>query len=328
MSKKISRRTFGLAGLAGAAGLAMPRLARAQGYPTKPVRIIVPFGPAGSSDISARTLQNPLQQALGQTIIIEHRPGAGSNIGTAAVARSDPDGYTLLVTSSAFVVNPTLYAKVPYDAYKQFAPIADIADAPNVLVSNPAKGFKTLKDAIDFAKANPGKLNVASPGVGTTPHLAIELLKQRAGIDVVAIPYQGGGPAAQAMLGGQTDLFFSAMPNIYSHLTAGTMTTLAISSDKRWPGLPDVPTFIESGFPNFLTYTGHLMLAPAGTPPEIVEKLSGAVVEIIKRKEIQDQFLKLGYFPVGGGEEVAKARVARDIPFYGDIIKKANLVIK
>jgi tripartite-type tricarboxylate transporter receptor subunit TctC len=197
-----------------------------------------------------------------------------------------------------------------------------------VLVSNPANGINSLKEVVDRAKAQPGKLNVASPGLGTTPHLAIELLKQRAGIDVVTIPYQGGGPAAAAMLGGQTDLFFSAMPNIYSHLTAGTMKTLAISSDKRWPELKDVPTFIENGYPNFLTATGHLCLAPAGTPPEIVKKLSDAIVAVIKQSEIQAQFLKLGYFPVGGGEQAAKERIARDIPFYGEIIKAAKLVIE
>lgn len=326
---KLTRRTFSLAGLSGLAGLAVPAIARgATDYPTKPIRIIIPFGPAGSSDISARTLQNPLQQKLGQSIIIEHRPGAGSNIGTAAVARSDPDGYTLMITSSAFVVNPTLYAKVSYDAYKQFAPIADIADAPNVLIANPKSGFKTLKDVIDFAKQNPGKLNAASPGIGTTPHLSLELLKQRAGIDFVIVNYQGGGPAGQAMLAGQTDLFFSALPNIYSHLTAGTMRTIAIASDRRWPGLPDVPTFVESGFPNFLTYTGHLFLAPTGTPPEIVKKLSDATVEIIKRPDVSEQFFKLGYFPVGGDAEAAKARIARDIPFYGEIIRKAKLRIE
>jgi tripartite-type tricarboxylate transporter receptor subunit TctC len=261
----------------------MPRAWAQSDYPTKPIRIIVPFGPAGSSDISARVLQNPLQTLLGQSVIIEHRPGAGSNIGTAAVARSDPDGYTLLITSSAFVVNPTLYTKVTYDAYKQFAPLADIADAPNVLVATPQSGLKTLKDVIDRAKAQPGKLNVASPGIGTTPHLSIELLKQRAGIDIVAVPYQGGGPAAQAILSGTTDMFFSALPNINAQLEAGTLTCLGIAADKRWPAFPSVPTFIESGFPNFLTSTGHLFLAPAGTPAAIVKKLSDAAVEIIKR---------------------------------------------
>jgi tripartite-type tricarboxylate transporter receptor subunit TctC len=329
MRKSITRRAFGLTALAGAASVAMPRLGRAQGdYPNRPIRIIVPFGPGGSSDIAARVLQNPLQQTLGQAFVIEHRPGAGSNIGTAAVARSDADGYTLLITSSAFVVNPTLYAKVTYDAYKQFAPIADIADAPNVLVSTPASGLTSLKQVIERAKAQPGKLNVASPGIGTTPHLSIELLKQRAGIDIVAIPYQGGGPAAQAILAGQTDLFFSALPNINAQLEAGTLKCLAIAADRRWPGLPDVPTFIESGFPNFLTATGHLFLAPAGTPPAIVKKLSDATVELIKRPEIAEQFFKFGYFAVGGGEEVAKARIARDIPFYGEIIEKAKLRIE
>jgi tripartite-type tricarboxylate transporter receptor subunit TctC len=328
MTSKLSRRAFG-AGLAGAAALGLARPALAQGnYPNKPIRVIVPFGAAGSSDISARLLQAPLQQALGQPFIIENRAGAGSNIGTAAVARAEPDGYTILITSSAFVVNPTLYAKPTYDAYKQFAPIADIADAPNVLLVSAKSQFKTLKDVIDYAKANPGKLNVASAGIGTTPHLAIELFKQRAGIDVVAIPYSGGGPAAQAMLGGQTDLFFSAMPNIYSHLTEGTMRGLGISSEKRWPELPDMPTFIEAGFPNFITATGHLILAPAATPAEIVKKLSDTAVEIIKRKDISDQFRKLGYAPVGGGQEAAKARIAHDIPFYGEIIAKAGLKIE
>jgi tripartite-type tricarboxylate transporter receptor subunit TctC len=327
--KTFTRRAFNGAALAGAATLALPRGMRAAtDYPTKPIKIIVPFGAAGSSDISARTLQNPLQQKLGQSLIIENRPGAGSNIGTAVVARSEADGYTLMITSSAFVVNPTLYAKPTYDAYKQFAPIVDIADAPNVLLASTKSGLKTLKDAIDYAKANPGKLNIASPGIGTTPHLSIELLKQRAGINIVAIPYQGGGPAAQAMLAGQTDLFFSALPNIYGQLQAGALTALAFASAKRWPGLPNVPTFIESGFPDFITATGHLFLAPAGTPDEIVQKLSDTTEEIIKRPAVSEQFLKLGYFPVGGDRAAAKARIAHDIPFYGDIITKAKLRIE
>jgi tripartite-type tricarboxylate transporter receptor subunit TctC len=324
----MTRRGFGLAGLAGAAALAAPSLARAQTFPSKPIRVIVPFGAAGSSDISARLLANPLQQILGQPIVVENRPGAGSNIGTVAVARSEPDGYTLLITSSAFVVNPTLYAKPAYDAFKQFVPLADIADAHNVLLTSPKSGLKSLKEALDHAKAHPGKMNVASPGLGTTPHLSIELLRQRAGIDITPIPYQGGGPAAQAMLGGQTELFFSAMPNIYAQLLSGAMVPLALAADKRWPDLPNVPTFIESGFPNFLTSTGHLFLAPAGTPAEVTNKLADAAEKVLARKEIREHFVKLGYSPVGGGAEVAKKRIANDIPFYGDIIKKANLQIE
>ncbi|MBX6427186.1 MAG: tripartite tricarboxylate transporter substrate binding protein [Variibacter sp.] len=330
MRGRITRRAFALAGVAGAAALGLRGTAAlGQGdYPTKPIRIIIPFGPGGSSDISARVLQSHLQQLLGQPLIVEHRPGAGSNIGTAAVARSDPDGYTLLITSSAFVVNPTLYAKVPYDPYKQFAPIADIADAPNVLVATPQSGLKSLADVIARAKAEPGKLNGATPGIGTTPHLSFELLKQRAGLDIVLVPYPGGGPAAQAVLSGTTDLFFTAMPNIYGQLQSGALKALAIASDRRWPDLPDVPTFIESGFPNFVTSTGHLFLAPAGTPPAIVKKLSDATVQVLKRPEIVEQFLKLGYFTVAGDAETAQARIARDVPFYGEIIAKAKLRIE
>lgn len=327
MRQTTRRQALGLAAAAAGAGLAAP-FARAQSnYPNKPIRIIVPFGPAGSSDISARVLQQPLQQALGQPVIIEHRPGAGSNIGTAAVARAEPDGYTLMITSSAFVVNPSLYANPPYDAFKSFAPIADIADAPNGLVATPQSGFKTVADVVAFAKAQPGKLNGATPGIGTTPHLSFELFKSRAGVDIALIPYAGGGPAAQAIISGTTELFFSAMPNIYSHVHAGSIVALAVASNRRWPDLPNVPTMVESGYPGFITDTGHLFLAPAATEPAIVDKLSRAAVEILQRPEIKEQFLKLGFFAVGGDTQAAKARIARDVPFYREIITNAKLRI-
>jgi tripartite-type tricarboxylate transporter receptor subunit TctC len=297
-------------------------------YPQKPIRIIVPFGPGGSSDVVARLLQVPLQQALGQSIVVEHRPGAGSNIGTAAVARAEPDGYTLLITSSAFVLNPSLYAKPPYDPFKDFAPIADLADAPNVLTASRQSGLGTLGDALERARREPGKLNGATPGIGTTPHLSFEHLKARAALEVVLVPYSGGGPGAQAVLAGTTELFFGALPNSRAHIEAKMVTALAVASSRRWPDLPDVPTFVESGFPGFVMDTGHLFLAPAGTPREIVAKLGRAAVDILQRVEIRQRLLELGYFAVGGGPEAAQARIARDVPFYRDIVTTAKLRIE
>jgi tripartite-type tricarboxylate transporter receptor subunit TctC len=314
--------------LVGLACLDAPPAAAQTEYPQKPIRIIVPFGPGGSSDSVARVLQNPLQQALGQSIVIEHRPGAGSNIGTAAVARAEPDGYTLLITSSAFVLNPSLYAKAPYDPFKDFAPIADLADAPNVLTASKQSGLNSLGEVLERVRGQPGKLNGATPGIGTTPHLSFEHLKARAGIDVVLVPYSGGGPGAQAVLAGTTELFFGALPNSRAHIEAKMVTALAVASSRRWPDLPDVPTFVESGFPGFVMDTGHLFLAPAGTPNEVVAKLGRATVDILQRPDIRERLLALGYFTVGGGPDAARARIARDVPFYREVVTAAKLRIE
>jgi tripartite-type tricarboxylate transporter receptor subunit TctC len=292
---------------------------------TKPIRIIVPFAPAGSSDVLARQLQQPLQQELKQTVIIENHAGAGTNIGTAEVARAEPDGYTLLLTSSAFVVNPGLYKSIPYDPFKDFAPIAALPVAPNVFVTKAGGGINSVADVVARAKANPEKLNYASPGNGTTPQLTMELLKLKAGIQVTNIPYNGGGPATQALLTGTVDVLSTALPGAQGQVQAGTMKGIAVTTTERWPTLPDIPTFKELGYPDITLVTRHFLLAPAATPQAIVAQLTKAMLAVLARDDFKKRVRELGYEPIGGGPDMAKALIAQDVPFFKDLIANAKI---
>lgn len=300
--------------------------ASAQGTAANTIRIIVPFAPAGSSDVLARLLQAPLQQELKQTVVIENRAGAGSNIGTVEVARAKPDGTTLLINSSAFVVNPALYKNVPYDFAKDFEPIAQLPVAPNVFAVNPAKsGITSLADVIARAKADPQKLNYSSPGNGTTPQLAMELFKLKLGVNLTNIPYNGGGPATQALMGGTVDVLSTALPGAQSQIRAGTMKGIALTTNARWPTLPDVPTFKEVGYPDIDLNTEHFFLAPHGTPQAIVDRLSKATQAALARDDVKKRLVELGYAHVFGGPAEAKARIAKDVAFYRQLIANAKI---
>jgi len=298
--------------------------AHAQADSGRTIRIIVPFAPAGSSDTLARILQAPLQQQLKQTIIIENRAGAGTNIGTAEAARAEPDGNTLLLTSSAFVVNPALYVKIPYDPMVDFVPIAALPVAPNIFATNPDNGIKSLAALIARAKAN-GGLNYSSPGNGTTPQLTMELFKLKAGLDITNIPYNGGGPATAALLGGTVDILSTALPGAQAQVRAGKMTGIALTTTKRWVNLPDVPTFTELGFPDITLTTEHFLLAPKGTPPEVIARLTQAVLAVLAQEETKARVLEAGYDPAGGGPDLAKQWIMRDVPFYKDLVANAKI---
>jgi tripartite-type tricarboxylate transporter receptor subunit TctC len=290
------------------------------------IRIIVPFAPAGSSDVLARLLQAPLQDELKQTVIIENRAGAGSNIGTSEVARAKPDGSTLLVTSSAFVVNPALYKNVPYDFVKDFAPIAMLPVSPNVFAVNPDKsGINSLAEMVDRAKTNPQKLNYSSPGNGTTPQLTMELFKLKTGLVLTNIPYGGGGPATQALMGGTVDVLSTALPGAQAQIRAGTMKGIALTTTERWPTLPNVPTFSELGYPDITLNTEHFMLAPAGTPQAVIDRLSKATLAVLARDDVKKRLVELGYLHVADGPDAAKARVAEDVAFYKDLVARAKI---
>ena len=291
----------------------------------KPIRIVVPFAPAGSSDVLARVLQGPLQQALEQTVIVENRPGAGTNIGTAEVARADPDGATLLLTSSALVVNPALYKTIPYDPAKDFAPIAALPVAPNVFATKSNNGFDSLRDIISRAKSDPQKLNYSSPGNGTTPQLTMELFKLKAAVEITNIAYNGGGPATQALLTGTVDVLSTALPGAQEQVRAGAMKGVAITTTQRWPSLPDVPTFSELGFPDITLVTEHFLLAPAGTPPQIIERLSKAVLAVMAQEDLKQRVRQLGYEPIAGAADVAAQRIAKDVPFFKDLVANAKI---
>ncbi|HLZ02735.1 MAG TPA: tripartite tricarboxylate transporter substrate binding protein [Bradyrhizobium sp.] len=303
-----------------------PLAAYAQSGSSGIIRIVVPFAPAGSSDVLARVLQQPLQDELKQTIIIENRAGAGSNIGTSEVARARPDGLTLLLTSSAFVVNPALYKNVPYNFTRDFAPIALLPVAPNVFAVNPKQGgINALSDLIARAKADPQKLNYASPGNGTTPQLTMELFKLKTGASITNIPYNGGGPATQALMSGTVDVLSTALPGAQAQIRAGTMKGIALTTAERWPNLPDVPTFKELGYPDIDLNTEHFFLAPAGTPPEVIDRLSKATLAVLARDDIKKRVVALGYLPKADGPDAAKARIAKDVAFYTDLIARAKI---
>ena len=313
----------GAGALVGAAALGRP--AAAAGYPERPVRIVVPFAAGGPSDLTARLMSVKLGEALGQTFFVENRPGAGSNLGTAAVARSAPDGYTLLVTSSAFVVNPGLYKQVPYDPFKDFAPVAALDTSPNVFIATPASGITTMAQLVARAKANPNELSYASAGVGTTPHLAGELLKIAAGINITHVPYQGAGPAMQAMLSGTLPIMCASLPGAHPHILAGTLRALAVTGGQRWYDMPDVPTMLELGYAGFVSDTFHCMLAPAATPAEIVDRLAAVSLDALKQPAFHDQLRTLGFEVIGDGPDGLRRRIADEVPRFRELIAKAGI---
>ena len=317
-------RSFWLAGALAIllAGLA-PAPADAQSG--KPIRIIVPFAPAGSSDVLARVLQPALQQALGQTVIVENRAGAGSNLGTVEAARAMPDGSTFLLTSSAFLVNPALYENVPYDFAKDFVPIAQLPVAPNVFaVSAKNTAINSLADIVTIAKANPQDLNYASPGNGTTPQLTMELFKLKAGINVTNIAYNGGGPATQALMTGTVDVLSTALPGAQEQVRGGTMKGIALTTMQRWPTLPNVLTFVEAGYPDITLTTEHFLLAPAGTSPAIVDRMAKAVLAALARDDVKAKLAQLGYLIVAAGPDDAKKRIAAAIKDGADALSIAE----
>ncbi len=327
MSGKIrpTRRTW-LQG-AGALALGAPfvRPARAAAYPDRTVRIIVPFAAGGPSDLTARLLSQKFGEAFGQTFIVENRGGAGSNLGTAAVARSAPDGYTLLVTSSAFVVNPGLYKQVPYDPVKDFAPVTELDTSPNVFIATKASGITSIKQLVERAKANPNELSYASAGVGTTPHLAGELLKIAAGINVTHIPYPGAGPAMQSILSGTVPLMCASLPGAHPSIMNGTLTALAVTGPQRWFDMPNVPTMIEAGYPGFVADTFHGMLAPAGTPPDVIDKLVKVALDALQDQTFHEKLRTLGFDVIAAGPDGLRKRIADEVPRYRDIIAKAGI---
>ena len=318
-------RTAGFAiGAMAVPGLGVKQ-ARAAGYPERPIKIIVPFAPAGPTDIMARILSTHLGDAIGGTVIIENKAGAGGNIGIGAAAHAEPDGYTLLITSSAYVVNPGLYASIPYDPYKDFAPIAELGTSPNVIVVSPKLGINSIAELIARAKADPNELNYASPGIGTTPHLSMELLKIVGGIQITHVPFSGAAPAIQAVLGGTTQIACAALPPARPLIESGALKALATTGAHRWFDLPDVPTMVELGYRDFIADTFQGFLAPAKTAPAIVELLSTKSVEILKTPKIAEQLRNDGFEVIANGPEGMRKRIEDEVPKWRDIVAKAGI---
>lgn len=311
-------------GLFAAAVVSTSSAVLAQGsYPTQPVTIVVPTAPGGGVDQIARLLGAEFEKIFGQPFVVENVPGANGNIGTQQVARSEADGYTLLIGSSGFMLSPQTYAEQPYDPVNDFVPIADLAEVPYLFVANKDVGINSIADLIARAKANPEELFYASQ-VGGPPNLMMEAFKLTADISVTHLPTTGGGPNMQAVLTGTAQVSLGSMPNFISQVQAGEITAIAITGDGRWPDLPDVPTMAEQGFSGFFPEATHVFLAPAGTPPEIVQALSEATLEVLGRPEIQETLHAAGFSVVAGGPDVLAARIVADGAAFGGIVEAIN----
>ena len=326
---KLPRRRF-LHLAAGAAVLpAVSHPARAQTYPTHPVRIIVPFAPGGPVDILARLLAQKLSEHLGTQFYIENQPGAGGNLGMGAAARAAPDGYTLVLVSSSYMVNPSLYAKVPYDQAKDFAPVTLPAYAPNVLVVNPSLPANNVQELVALIKANPGKYNFASAGKGTTPSLSGELFKLSLGAnDLVHVPFNGSAPAIQSTLGGHTPIAFVVLSPAVPQIKEGKLRALAVLSAQRSSALPDVPTIAEAGLPGQEADTLMGVLVPIGTPKDIIELLNREIARIVAQPDMKEKLDSIGFVPVANTPDEFAAVIKAETTRWGKVIKEANIKVE
>jgi tripartite-type tricarboxylate transporter receptor subunit TctC len=302
--------------------------ATAQGFPTKPIRIIVPFAPGGNVDITARLVAPGLAEALGQPVVVENKPGAGGTIGADLVAKSPADGYTLLMGSnSTFSVAPSLYPKNPYHPIRDFAPVAMIATAPFVLVTPAAAASKSTRELVTLAKANPAKLTMASAGTGSSNHLVGELFQEISGARFTHVPYKGSGQALTDLMGGQVDLLFDQITSAASHIQAGKLKALMVTAPRRVPMLPDVPTASEAGYASFEATNVTGLIAPAGTPREVVEKLNAATQKVIAQAAIQERLAQIGAAPAGGPPERFGDYIKEDFAKWTRIVKDANVKV-
>jgi tripartite-type tricarboxylate transporter receptor subunit TctC len=289
-----------LAASLSALAMAMPAWAQAQAYPQKPVKVVVAFTAGGTTDILARTVSQQLSEKLKQPFVIDNKPGAGGNLGTELVVRSAPDGYTLIVNSvGPIAVNPTLYGKLPYNPLTDLVPIVQIADVPNVLVIHPSVPANTMEELIAYAKANPGKLNYGSTGIGTSSHLSSFMLSKRVGFEAIHIPYKGAD-ALKDLLAGRIQFMFATIPSVMTHITAGKLKPIAVSSLKRSRSMPEVPTVVEKGFPQFEAGSWFGFFAPKGTPDAVISMVNKAVNEILQVPAIEQQMIAQGADPAGG----------------------------
>src|SRR5262245_11598854 len=307
--------------------LAMATTSARAAYPDRPVRIIVPFAPGGTSDIVARILAGTLSQSLGQSVFVENRAGANGNIGIAAAAKAEPDGYTLIVASSVIVVNPTLSRQATYDPVTDFAAISDLGSSPNVIVARPDAGIKDVADLIARARAKPDEFTFSSPGVGSISQLGAELLKLRANIRMTHVPFTGAGPATQAVLAGTTKLAAVNIGTVIPLIKAGTLQALVQTGNERWFDLQDVPTLAEAGVPNAASETFQALLAPAGTPKEIVERLAKETADTLRRPDLRDKLRNSGFNPVGSGPDALHARIAAEVARWKEVSARAGLKV-
>lgn len=293
-------------------------------WPERTVTIIVPFPPGGPNDLLGRLLAAELAPKLGQSVIVENRTGAVGNIGLATGARAAPDGYTLVVVTVVVLINPNV-AKVAYDPLKDFAPIAYLGAAPNAIITRPASGITSIADLITKAKANPGKLTYASPGLGSVSQLAVELLKLRADIDMTHVPFNGAAPSLQAALAGTTDIAAVSIAGLIGHIRSGTLKALAQTGSEHWHDMPDVPTMAEAGIPNAVVETSQMFLAPTGTPAGIINRLADETRVILAKPEIKEKMLDAGFMVKFEGPDDLHARMVRETQMWKEIVERAGL---
>jgi len=325
-----SRRRVIEASAALAAGIAAPNLLRIgaalAAYPERVVKIVVANSPGGPSDTIARFISAALQESLGKTFIVENKGGGGGNIGMGAVARADADGYTLLLATSAYSVNPGLYASLPYDPFKDFAAVAELATTPNIFTVKPEVPANTMRELVALAKANPDKFNVSTPPIGTTPQLEAEVLKVREGLGRMAsIVFAGGGEALQAVLAGTVQLSSGTLAPALPQIKVGALKGLAVTGINRWPELPEIPTMVEAGYRDFVFETYTALLAPARTPPEIVSLLERETLAILRRPEMRGKLAELGFEVQAKDGKGHMARVTKEVPMFREIITQSGI---
>ena len=301
----------------------------AQEWPAKSVRLVVPFSPGGFADSGARAVSEKLAARLGQPVLIENKVGASGNIGTEMVAKSPPDGYTLLLAfDGTMVINPHVFAKIPFDTLKDFQPVTKLGDAPVIVVAHPSVQVKDLRELIALEKSKSGSLSYGTSGTGNTPHLVGEMLNLRAGTHFVHIPYKGGSQAVADAVGGQIPLVFTAIASAGQFLRSGKLKALGVTSTARVAALPDTPTFIESGLPNFVVNSWVGVLAPAKTPRPIVDRLQRDIAAVLKEPEVRERYAVLGNEPVGNTPDEYAAQIRADLAQWGEIVKRAGVRIE
>ena len=301
--------------------------AGAQGYPNRTLRMIVPFPPGGGTDILARIVAQKLGEKLGQQVIVDNRPGAATNIGMELAARSAPDGYTLLMASIGLAANPSLYQKMTFDPLRDLAPVTLVAMAPTVLAVHPSVPARTVKQFISLVQSKPGKLNYGSYGSGSGAHLAAELFKMTTGLDIVHVPYKGGGPAITGLMSGEVQMVFSSMLPVMPHLKSGRLAAIAIASAKRTAALPELPTFRESGI-DYETGTWFGVLVPTGTPREIVATLHTEIARIVKLPDVQERIAGEGADPIGNTPAEFQAFIKSEAAKLGKVVKAAKITVQ
>ncbi len=316
-----NRRTL----LAAASLMAFARPALAQGFPERPVRIVVPFGPGGGTDNLVRILEPHLRASLGQPVVIENRAGAGGTIGADLVARAPADGYSVVVVDSSFAINPSLFPQLPYDSARDFAPVSLLATGPVILLAHPGAPMQMLQELVTQAKAQPGRFSYASGGNGASTHLAGELLKLVAGIDLVHVPYRGTGPATTDVVAGHVPLMFNGISAARPHVDSGRLRALAVTGTQRAAALPDVPTFAEAGLPDVTASTYWGALAPRGVPAPIVARLAEAFRFAVTHPDVQERLRALGFDPIGGLADAYAENLRTETTKWADVVRRAGV---